>query len=140
MTPDTLGGIVSGGVHELYEVPSPGKESSSPFILEHLEIATGFVDELISLGVLSLISHGAEIFNTCPLFLVPKSGQPGKWRCIADMKKGVQNTVCVPDMVHIPQPDDILPHLYTDGCSVTIDASKFFTCSKLWWLNGHSWE
>jgi hypothetical protein len=61
------------------ECPPPGKEARSPFTLEQLEISTRFVDELISVGVLPLVPHEDKIFNTFPLFLVPKSGQPGQW-------------------------------------------------------------
>jgi hypothetical protein len=46
------------------------------------------------------------------------------------MNKGRQNAVCVPDPVHLPQAGDILPHLYTDVWSVTIDANKFFHMCK----------
>jgi hypothetical protein len=56
-----------------------GKEASNPFNLEQLEIGTGFVDELISFGFLSLVYHWVEIFSTCTLFLVSTSVQPGQW-------------------------------------------------------------
>jgi hypothetical protein len=94
--------------------PPRGKEVSSPFTLKQLEIATGSVDKLVSFGVLALVPFGADILNTCPLFLVPKSGQPGQWRFISDMEKGGHNDVCVSDPVSLPQPGGILSHLYTD--------------------------
>jgi hypothetical protein len=38
--------------------------------------------------------------------------------------------VCVPDPVRHLRPGDILPHLYTDGWSAIIDASKCFHMFK----------
>jgi hypothetical protein len=59
--------------------PPPGKEKNSPFSEEQLETKTVFVDELITLGALSLVPHGFELLNTFTLFLVPKPGQPDQW-------------------------------------------------------------
>ena len=56
-----------------------------------LVAATEFVDELVSLGVLCEADEGMKILSNAPLFVVPKAGQPGQWRCIADMKAGGQN-------------------------------------------------
>ena len=58
-------------------------------------MAYKFVEELIALGVYERVPPGSVILNNCPLFLVPKPGQPGQWRCIANMKDGGQNEVCV---------------------------------------------
>jgi hypothetical protein len=53
-------------------------------------VAAGkFVDELKLLGVLLPATDGLRA--NCPLFCVDKPGQPGKKRCIADMKTGGQN-------------------------------------------------
>ena len=93
---------------------------------EQLAIAHQFVDELIALGVYERVPPGSAILNNCPLFLVPKPGQPGQWRCIANMKDGGQNEVCVGDPVHLSQPQDILPHSIPGDISTVIDASKFF--------------
>ena len=65
-----------------------------------------------------------------PLFLVPKPGQEGQWKCIADGKAGGQNIVCVNDPMHLLQPTDILPWLYPGGFSAIIDASKYFHMFK----------
>jgi hypothetical protein len=85
-----------------------------------------FVDELISLGVLEAVPPHDPNLNTCPLFLVPKPGQPGQYRCIADMKRGGQNTCCGADPCHMTSPSDILPHIYTHGFSAVIDLAKYF--------------
>ena len=53
-----------------------------------LNTAAEFVDELIKLGVVRDIDEGMEILTNAPLFVVPKEGQPGEWRVIADMLKG----------------------------------------------------
>ncbi|MGH7974468.1 MAG: hypothetical protein ACREBR_02985, partial [bacterium] len=115
-----------GGSMNFMREPTPGIVESSPMTEDQKNTAIAFVEELISLGVYDRVPPGHELRNTCPLFLVPKSGQPGQWRCIADMKRGGQNAACVADPVHLPQPSDILPKLYKGGWSSVIDASKFF--------------
>ena len=54
---------------------------------EQLATAVKFAEELIALGVL-FEQEEANVYNNFPLFLVPKPGQPGQWRCIADGKRG----------------------------------------------------
>jgi hypothetical protein len=66
--------------------PSGELELNSEMDEVQLEVAARFVDELISLGV--LVEATEELRATGPLFLVPKPGQPGEWRCISDMKRG----------------------------------------------------
>jgi hypothetical protein len=82
--------------------PAARKEPNSPFTIEQLSTTEGFVDELIALRVLDAVPEGTSLLSTCPLFLVPKPGQPVQWRCIADMKKGGQNAVCTSDPVYLP--------------------------------------
>ena len=62
------------------------------------------------------------------LFTADKPAQPGQKRCIADALRGGQNDCCCADPVHLPTPQDILPHLYPGGYSAVIDASKYFHC------------
>jgi hypothetical protein len=89
------------------------------------------VAELIDLRVIDAVPRGVSMLNTPPpLFMVPKPGKPGQWRCIADMKKGGQNVVCASEAVHLPQPMDIVPHIYTRDWSATIHASKLFHMFK----------
>ena len=96
---------------------------------EQLDTAVAFLDELIELGVLIEVDK-EDLKNNFPLFLVPKAGQPGQWRCIADGKAGRQNDTCVSDPLHLVQPQDILPRLYPGGYSAVIDASKYFHMFK----------
>jgi hypothetical protein len=105
-------------------VPPPILVANANMTPEELACAVSFLDELISLGVLELAAR--ELLNTCPLFIVAKPGQPGQYRCIADMKRGHQNDCCVSDPVHLTCPDDILPRMYPGGFSAVVDASKFF--------------
>ena len=53
-----------------------------------LAAAAAFVDELLDLGVIRSIEEGMKIVANAHLFVVPKDGQHGEWRIIADMKKG----------------------------------------------------
>ena len=106
------------------EAPPPILVANANMSHEELATAVAFIDELISLGVLDPAIR--PLLNTCPLFIVEKPGQPGQYRCIADMKRGLQNDVCVSDPVHLTCPDDILPRLYPGGFSAVVDASKFF--------------
>jgi hypothetical protein len=83
-----------------------------------------FVEELVSLGVVRAATE--PLRRVCPLFVVPKPGQPGQWRCIADMKRGGQNGCCGLDPIILPVSQDILPALYEGGWSGIADASKYF--------------
>jgi len=83
-----------------------------------------FVNELLDLGVLRKVD--SPLRRVCPLFVVAKAGQPGQWRCIADMCRGGQNKCCSLDPVYLPCPHDTLPMLYTNGWTAIADASKYF--------------
>jgi hypothetical protein len=115
-----------GGSMNLMETPAPVLEENGEMTESQLTIAVAFVTELISLGVIALVSHGFLLMNVCPLFLVAKPGQPYQWRCIADMKKGNQQKSCEADPVHMTCPEDILPRMYPGGFSSVIDVSTFF--------------
>ena len=75
---------------------------NSPMDASGLEAARQFVDELISLGVFREIDKGLKVLSNAPLFVVPKPGQPGEWRSIADMKKGLQNSCIGADPCFMP--------------------------------------
>jgi hypothetical protein len=79
---------------------------------------------LQELGVLRPATRPLK--RVCPIFVVPKPGQPGQWRCIADMKRGGQNGCCGLDPIYLPSSRDILPHLYQGGWTAIADASKHF--------------
>jgi len=106
--------------------PNKGVTPNAPMTEEQVEIAAEFIDELWSLGVFELIPDDQEMRATAPLFTVPKAGQPGQWRVIADMKNGGQNDHIGKDPVHLPRAEGILERLYTGGWSAIVDASKFF--------------
>jgi hypothetical protein len=106
--------------------PSKGVTQNAPMTEEQMEITAEFINELWSLGVFALIPEGQEMRATAPLFTVPKAGQPGQWRVIADMKNGGQNDHIGKDPVHLPRAEGILEWLYTGGWSAIADASKFF--------------
>ena len=73
-----------------------------------LEAAREFVDKLILLGVFREIDEGMRVLSNAPLFVVPKPGQPGQWRCIADMRAGGQNDCIGPDPCFLPRTGHIL--------------------------------
>ena len=105
-------------------LPSGQLALNSDMDEEQLAIACQFVDELIDLGV--LVPAGEPLEANAPLFCVPKPGQPGQWRCIADMKAGGQNACIGKDPCYLYSPEDILPRMYTGGYTAIADASKFF--------------
>ena len=104
----------------------PGSElvPNPPLTEEQIRVVGEFVDELKSLGVVRTADR--PLRRVCPIFVVPKPGQPGQWRCIADMRRGGQNSCCSLDPIYLPSSRDILPHLYEGGWSAVADASKYF--------------
>ena len=120
----------NGASMNFMETPSPGLIPNQELKGEALTTAIKFTDELIDLKVLRKSTAQDRVVNNFPLFLVPKPGQPGEYRCIADGKAGRQNDVCVGDPCQMTSPDHILPHLYTGGWSGIVDASKFFHMFK----------
>jgi hypothetical protein len=55
---------------------------------EQLATAEEFLLELVALGVLEEVDSDFVLTNS-PIFCLPKPGQPGQWRVLADMKKGL---------------------------------------------------
>lgn len=113
------------------ETPTPQILPNQKMTPEHIEMACQFMDQLIDLEVF-LACKKEDIKNNFPLFIVPKPKpeQAGEFRCIADGKKGGQNSYCIPDPVQMTSPDHILPHLYKGGYSAVVDMSKYFHCFK----------
>ena len=93
---------------------------------EPLDVAAAFVDELLDLGIVLEPSEGEEVLSNSPLFTVPKEGQEGQWRVIADMLRCGQNECIGADPVVLPRSSHILDQMYKGGCSAVVDASKFF--------------
>jgi hypothetical protein len=93
---------------------------------EQTVIAGQFVDELIDLGVLLEATAEDPLEATAPLFCLPKPGQPGEWRVLADMRRGGQNECIGNDPTIFPKSGHILRSMYSGGYSAVVDASKFF--------------
>jgi len=116
----------SGGSMNFLKEPRTGLTPDAKMTAEQREIAGEFVDELIAMGIIRLAPDDDPIKANCPLFCVPKPGQPGQWRVIADCKKGGQNEAMGADPVYLPQAHQILRQMYTGGWTAVVDASKFF--------------
>ena len=93
---------------------------------DQTSIATEFFDELVTIGALEISPQDDPIIGNAPLFCIPKAGQPGQWRVLANMKEGLQNDAIGNEPVYLPRVSTILPYLYSNGWSATVDASKFF--------------
>jgi hypothetical protein len=93
---------------------------------EQIRVTAAFVDELLELGVVSTLEEGYDIVTTAPMFCVPKEGQEGEWRVIADMLRGGQNSCIGNDPVFLPRPAHILEGLYGHRFPAVVGASKFF--------------
>lgn len=106
--------------------PKSKIHSNTPMDEEQLRIAVQFVDELLDIGALGRLPDERPIKTTTPLFCVPKPGQPGQWRVIANMLDGGQNEVVGTDPVYLPRVTHILDQMYTGGYTAIVDASKFF--------------
>lgn len=98
---------------------------NSPMDEVQTQVALEFVEELIGLGTLAPLV-GQEVKSTAPLFCIPKEGQPGQWRVIADMLRGGQNSCIANEPVYLPRLLHILGGMYEGGYSASVDASKFF--------------
>ena len=104
----------------------PQQETLVPngdFDEETLPIAVAFVEELMSLGVLVPAS---QLKATAPIFVIPKAGQPGQWRVIANLKEGGQNDYMAPDPVHLPRSRELKWTQRTSSVSSNVEkkASK----------------
>jgi hypothetical protein len=92
---------------------------------EQICIAEEFIDELVSLSVLTAVKEGEMVANG-PLFCLPKPRQPGQWRVLSDMRRGGQNEATGSDPTVFPKSSTIVDQLYAGGCLAVVDASKFF--------------
>ena len=115
-----------GASMNFMQIPTPGLTDNSDMTDEQLVVAGEFVDELIGLGVLQSPPEDRATLLNAPLFVIPKAGQPGQWRCIADMLRGGQNTCIGIDPTILPRANDILDGMYHGGYSAVVDMSKYF--------------
>ena len=93
---------------------------------EQQAVAGNFVAELVELGICGGAPGDRPVLLNAPLFVVPKEGQPGEWRVIADMLRGGQNACMGNDPVFLPRTSHVLDQMHTRGYSAMVDASKFF--------------
>jgi hypothetical protein len=80
--------------------PVPRLNANANMNQEQLGVAASFVNELLELSVLRKFEDGKEFLMNAPLFIVPKEGQEGEWRVIADMLRGGQNSCIAPVESH----------------------------------------
>ena len=106
--------------------PEPLIQPNANMDEEQSKVASDFVDELIALRIVGTIEEGREVLRNAPMFVVPKPGQPGQWRVIADMLRGGQNACIGADPVILPRISHIIDQMYEGGYSAVADASKFF--------------
>lgn len=116
----------SGSPMNFLKEPTPEIHDNAKMDEQQLEVAVEFVEELRGLGVLRPPQEDTPVSSTAPLFCIPKEGQPGQWRVIADMLRGGQNSCIGKDPVFLPRVIHILDSLYEGGYSAVVDASKFF--------------
>jgi hypothetical protein len=93
---------------------------------EQLQVGGSFCDELVDLGVLDKPPPDQKVLLNAPFFVVPKEGQLGEWRVIADMLRDGQNTSIGSDPVVFPRMSHIVDQMYTGGSLAVVDASKLF--------------
>jgi hypothetical protein len=108
------------------QAPAPMIHDNATMDPEQMQVAGEFVEELLDLWVVQTPKEGREILTTAPLFVVPKEGQEGQWRVIADMLRGGQNECIAGDPVFLPRISHILEQMYSGGYSAVVDASKYF--------------
>ena len=120
------GPLRKGSPMNFLQEPEPCMHPNSLMDEDQIRIAKEFIQELRDLGVLKPAGPGEVILSSAPLFCVPKEGQPGQWRVIADMLRGGQNKCIGSDPVFLPRVAHILDSLYAGGYSAVVDASKFF--------------
>lgn len=71
--------------------PPVGIVPNAPMDEEQRKVATEFVEELRQLKIIGPMKKEGPILSNAPMFTVPKEGQPGQWRMIANMLQGGQN-------------------------------------------------
>ena len=119
-------GLRTGSSMNFLTPPPTGLTENAKLDAEQAAVAGEFVEELIKLKIIRRAPPDDPILMNCPLFVVPKPGQPGQWRIIADCKKGGQNAHIGALPVFLPQAQLILKQLYSGGWTAVVDASKFF--------------
>jgi hypothetical protein len=109
-------------------VHAPKAEIHENAVMDEIQtkVTAEFVNELLDLEAVRVPAEGRAILTTAPLFVVPKEGQEGEWRVIADMLRGGQNECIASDPVVLPRVSHILDQMYSGRFSTVVDASKYF--------------
>ena len=124
--PEHWESLRTGARQNFLASPESHIHPNAPMDADMTKAAADFVDELLDLGVVRDIDEGKVVLTTAPLFVVPKEGQEGQWRVIADMLRGGQNECVGQDPVFLPRVSHMLDQMYTGGYSAVVDLSKFF--------------
>ena len=115
-----------GGSMNFLTPPEHLIQPNAAMDFDQVLVAAAFVNELIDLRVIDTPDEGDFIVTNAPLFVLPKEGQEGEWRVLADMLRGGQNAHVGSDPVILPRISHILDELYEGGFSAVVDASKMF--------------
>jgi hypothetical protein len=126
--PEHWTALRDGSRMNFLKLPVPNIQPNATMDEEQLRVGADFVNELLDLKVLGRLEgeEDLEILLNAPLFIVPKEGQEGQWRVIADMLRGGQNMCIGNDPVILPRISHIVDLMYEGGFSAVVDASKFF--------------
>ena len=91
-------------LHDPVHIIQPNSDMTE----EQLVIAVQYYDELVDLEIFKELLEGEEMLTNAPLFCLPKAGQPGQWRILADMQKGHHNETIGADPTNFPKASVIL--------------------------------
>jgi hypothetical protein len=83
--PEHWTGLREGSRMNFLKTPETRLNANANMDEEQLQVAAAFVDEFIELGIVNTLAEGQDILLNAPLFAVPKEGQEGEWRVIANM-------------------------------------------------------
>jgi hypothetical protein len=88
--------------------PPLGIQPNANMDPSQLETACEFVDKLLDLGAMEEDDPEDPVLANAPMFLLPKPGQPGQWRILADLRAGGQNSAIGSDPTVFPKRAHIL--------------------------------
>jgi hypothetical protein len=106
--------------------PAAGIHPNAKMNADEIAVAGRFVDELLLIGAVEKVPPDEPLHCSAPLFMLIKTGQPGEYRVISNMKEGGQNAAIGKDPVFLQRVNHLLSHLYAGGFSAVDDASKMF--------------
>jgi hypothetical protein len=116
----------NGGSMNFLHEPAAGIHPNAKMNADEIAVAGRFVDELLLIGAVEKVPPDEPLHCSAPLFTLVKTGQPGEYRVISNMKEGGQNAAVGKDPVFLQRVNHLLSHLYAGGFSAVADASKMF--------------